>query len=349
MWHDYKNNNDRECFLEMSDQSLFEADEGVEGDRGNTADAPRVLQDDYRKALGLKIQRDFLSPEREKELWARREDPAAKAELLESYHPLCQALAMDAFKKSRAGKVSFEDFEAEALLTLVDCYDRYDPEDESKARFGSFAMSWIKRAVMDLSIRMGGPVKMATTKEERSLFYNWGACNQQALQENPQATRHARQKRITELMAERTRYKDIAVDTIDRYEGRAQSRDLSLSTPLKTGTDSISLQDFIAADYGAADERLIERDRQRNAAMMQAALTTLDERARTILTRRLMCEDGEESALQDLGNQFGISAERVRQIEGKALKQLRTFMGVEEPQAPKKRLRVSRAKTHSPA
>ncbi len=345
----YKNNNDGECILKMSDQSLYDADEGAEDACDNTTDAPRALQDDYKKALGLKIPRDFLSPEREKELWARREDPAAKAELLESYHPLCQSMAMDVFKKSRMGKLSFEDFEAEALLTLVDCYDRYDPENESKARFGSFVMPWIKRAVMDLSMRMSGPVKMATTKEERSLFYNWGSCNQQALQENPEATRHARQKRITELMAERTRYQNIAVDTIDRYEGRMQSRDFSLNTPLRAEEGSDSLQDFIAADYGAADERLVERDRGRNAAMMQAALATLDERARTILAKRLMCDDGEESALQDLGDQFGISAERVRQIENKALKQLRDFMGVAEPQEPKKRIRVSRAKASSPA
>ncbi len=333
----------------MSDQSLYDAVDGTEDDRANTADAPRALQDDYKKALGLKVPKDFLTPEREKELWARREDPAAKAELLESYQPLCQSLAMDVFKKSRMGRVSFEDYEAEALLTLVDCYDRYDPDNESKARFGSFALPWIKRAVLDLSISLSGPVKMATTKEERSLFYNWGACNQQALQENPGATRHARQKRITELMADRTRFKDISVRTIDRYEGRAKSRDLSLNTPLKAEERSDSLQDFIPADYGAADERLLERDRGRNAAMMQAALATLDERARTILTKRLMCEDGEESALQDLGDQFGISAERVRQIEGKALKQLRAFMGVEEPQAPKQRVRISRATTHNPS
>lgn len=282
----------------------------------------------YKQSLGLVNTSAFVTPEREKELWARRDSAVAKAEILESHLPLCKSLAAQAMRNSSSGKLSRDDYEAEAQLALVIAYDKYDPDNQWNARFCSYVAPRIKHALLDLTIRLSGPVKLATTQEQRSLFFNWSACNKIATIENPNATPYARQKRIAELLAERTSNKNIDVQTINDFENRMASRGVSLNTSISGGDDNNAdtWQDFLVSDDGAADSNLEERDNSHTHAMMEAALTTLNERERDIITQRYLCEDGEKKHLLELADIYGVSAERIRQVEVKALKKMRAFM-----------------------
>lgn len=133
---------------------------------------------------------------------------------------------------------------------------------------------------------------------------------------------------------------------VDEFEARLQSRKFSLNSTVGDDSD-FSLQDLLESDYDGAEARVEMRDQQRDYAFMQAALAALDDRARTIINARLLCEEENERTFQDLGAEFGISTERVRQIESAALQKLRRFMGVEEPVSKKRA--YNRSKNNTPA
>ncbi len=331
----------------MSDQDFDNPDDERHEDSVEP-EAADGLQDEYKKSSGATTSTPFLTPARERELWARRHEPAARDEILEAHFPLCKALAAATFKNSNGGKIPLEDYEAEARLEMVLAYDKYDPDNEWKARFCSYAGPRIKHALREMNILLSGPVKLATTKEQRSLYAHWGYCNQQALREDASRTTHARQKRISTLMAERTPHKDIDTQTISDFEGRMASRGMSLNAAVRHHDEgSATYQDFVAASYGAAESNLLARDHERQQGMLQAALTTLDPRARDVISKRLLCEDSEKATLWDLADTYNVSAERIRQIELSALKKLRAFMTGDVP-AGKKQKAQSATTTTAP-
>lgn len=325
--------NKKQGFKKMSKISADHTpDDGLLKDQDEyPVEAPQARDEDnsVSNLYGLAAKTAFLTAEREKELWTRRHDPAAKAEILTAYFPLCQSLAIANARMGSGGKLRVDDYEAEARLAMVIAYDKYDPSDESGARFSSYAKPRIKHALMELDIRMSGPVKLATTKEQRSLFANWGRFNQQALIENRQSGTHARHVRIAELLTAHAPHYKFDADMVREYEARRASRGISMNAPLKLSerhADSAELIDFIAADYGNAESDVEERDDKNQKTLMKAALLSLDDRARDIISKRLLCEDDEKVSLHDLAATYGVSAERIRQIEVAALKKMRQFM-----------------------
>lgn len=322
----------------MNPEGFDEFHDDDEPDAGHTdAAAPRA-------SLSFAAS-PFLTPDREKELWSRRDDPAAKAEILTAHIPLCRRMAREAFVMSQGSALSLDDFDSEAMLEMTVCYDRYNPDNEWGARFCSYLASRIKHALLDLTIKQGGPVKMATTKKQRSLFAHWRDCNRIAVSEDPDRTNYQRILRISELMAERTSFKSVDPQTIIDFEARHASRGISLNLPRSCKKDphadpSLELQDMIVSHLDEPDQALENgRDAERTMALMKAALTSLDDRARDIIEQRILAEDGEGKTLQELAADYGVSAERIRQIEAKALQKMRSFM---EGGAPEMQLAVRR-------
>lgn len=274
----------------------------------------------------------FLTAAREKELWSRRDDPTAKAEILTAHIPLGKRIAREAFLMSQGAALSLEDFDSEALLEMTVSYDKYIADNEWGARFSTYVAPRIKHALLDLTIRQGGPVKMATTKEQRSLFAHWRDCNRIAVSEDPDRTNYQRILRISELMAERTSFKSVDPQTIIDFEARHASRGISLNTPRSCKKDphavaGLEFQDMIVSHLDEPDQALENgRDAERTTALMKAALTSLDDRARDIIEQRILAEDGEGKTLHELAADYGVSAERIRQIEVKALQKMRSFM-----------------------
>jgi RNA polymerase sigma-32 factor len=187
---------------------------------------------------------------------------------------------------------------------------RFDPE--RGVRLVSFAVHWIKAEMHEFILRNWRIVKVATTKAQRKLFFNLRSAK----------------KNLAWLSAEEAQAvaDDLGVDVreVQRMEGRLSSRDVAFDTPLDSDDDDAwqSPQYYLEDQRADPAEMVESSDWQRNSEeQLHLALADLDERSRNILAQRWLAED--KSTLHDLAAEYGVSAERIRQIEQNAMKKLR--------------------------
>jgi RNA polymerase sigma-32 factor len=192
---------------------------------------------------------------------------------------------------------------------------RFDPDFD--VRLVSFAVHWIRAEIHEFVLRNWRIVKVATTKAQRKLFFNL----------------RKSKKRLAWLSQAETEAvaKDLGVSPkeVNEMERRLTARDPGFD-PLPDAHDDDRA--FSPAAYLRSPESdpsvLVEKtDWHDNAtAKMREALTTLDERSRDILESRWLTED--KQTLHKLADQYGVSAERIRQIEASAIKKLGVAMEV---------------------
>jgi RNA polymerase sigma-32 factor len=206
----------------------------------------------------------------------------------------------------------------EGNVGLMKAVKRFDPT--VGVRLVSFAVHWIRAEIHEYVLRNWRMVKVATTKAQRKLFFNLRKYKKHL----GYLTQTERQTVAKEL--------GVELDEVVEMEKRLTSRDLSFD-PAPDGDDEDG--DYSPAAYlphPEADPSVAaERDQwdESTADRVAAALKTLDERSRQILQRRWMTDD--KATLHELADDFGVSAERVRQIEANAIKKLRKL--VVEPEA----------------
>jgi len=201
----------------------------------------------------------------------------------------------------------------EGNIGLMKAVKRFDPE--RGVRLVSFAMHWIKAEIHEYILKNWRLVKVATTKAQRKLFFNLRSMKGNASHLD-QAT--------TEAIATQLNVSEADVREMDM---RLTGRDIALDP----GPDASDEDNFAPIDYLADDSMeptaVLEgraRDRLQSEGLQQA-LDRLDDRSRHIVTSRWLADDG-GATLQDLADEYGVSAERIRQIEAKALKSLRTHL-----------------------
>ena len=256
----------------------------------------------------------ILSAEKERELASRfyeGEDLDAARELVLSHLRFVVHLA-----RSYSGYgLPQADLIQEGNVGLMKAVKRFNPN--VGVRLVTFAVHWIKAEIHEYIIRNWRIVKIATTKAQRKLFFNL----------------RNRTKSLSWLTKDET--KAIAADLgvkpkeVTLMEGRMSGQDVSFDTPLQEKDDDDSYDwspaATLADDRPGAEQQLIDED---YAAHMQdrlrKALDELDERSRAILQNRWL--NNERSTLTELSKKFKISPERVRQLESKALKKLRTWI-----------------------
>ena len=199
----------------------------------------------------------------------------------------------------------------EGNVGLMKAVKRFNPE--KGVRLVSFAVHWIKAEMHEYVLRNWRIVKVATTKAQRKLFFNLRSAK----------------KTLSWLSAEEAQAvaDDLGVDVreVHRMESRLSSRDLAFDSPVDAGDDdSWHAPQYFLEDKGSDPAQELESlDWQRNSeAQLHTALADLDERSRNILAQRWLAE--EKSTLHELAEEYGISAERVRQLEQNAMKKLRT-------------------------
>lgn len=196
----------------------------------------------------------------------------------------------------------------EGNVGLMKAVKRFDPA--VGVRLISFAVHWIKAEIHEFILRNWRIVKIATTKAQRKLFFNLRSAK----------------KRLGWLHAEEVAAvaADLKVkpEEVLQMEYRLGGHDVSFSATPSDGEESYVPEDYLA-DEGDAYQ-LIEEGEWQEARedRMRKALTALDDRSRDILARRWLA-DGEKAGLQELGDEYGVSAERIRQIEAAAMKKLR--------------------------
>ncbi len=199
----------------------------------------------------------------------------------------------------------------EGNVGLMKAVKRFNPE--KGVRLVSFAVHWIKAEMHEYVLRNWRIVKVATTKAQRKLFFNLRSAK----------------KTLSWLSAEEAQAvaNDLGVDVreVHRMESRLSSRDLAFDSPVDADDDdSWHAPQYFLEDKGTDPAQELESlDWRRNSeAQLHTALADLDERSRNILAQRWLAE--EKSTLHELAEEYGISAERVRQLEQNAMKKLRT-------------------------
>jgi RNA polymerase sigma-32 factor len=204
----------------------------------------------------------------------------------------------------------------EGNVGLMKAVKRFDPS--MNVRLVSFAVHWIRAEIHEYVLRNWRLVKIATTKAQRKLFFNLRRLK----------------KNLTWLSAEETAAvaKDlgVSVSEVTEMEKRLAARDLSFDpTPESEDEEVYSPAAYLPAPDADPAESVESAEWEVDSSdRLHQALENLDDRSRDILQRRWMTD--EKSTLHELAAKYGVSAERIRQIESNALGKLRGLMG---PQA----------------
>jgi RNA polymerase sigma-32 factor len=202
------------------------------------------------------------------------------------------------------------DLVQEGNVGLMKAVKRFDPT--KGVRLVSFAVHWIKAEIHEYVIKNWRIVKVATTKAQRKLFFNL----------------RGQKKRLGRLtLEEAQRVADdlgVTAAQVKEMEGRLGAYDASFDGPTSDDDDStvVSPAAYLHSDNSDPADLLAEQDKQqRESRQLSSALMALDERSRDILERRWLAD--QKSTLQELADEYGVSAERIRQLENNAIKKLR--------------------------
>ncbi len=204
----------------------------------------------------------------------------------------------------------------EGNIGLMKAVKRFDPE--RGVRLVSFAMHWIKAEIHEYVLKNWRLVKLATTKAQRKLFFNLRSLKQGFTTLGPK-----------EVQAVATQLGVKPEDVIE-METRMTGADVSLEPLTDDDEERYAPIAYLAADVSAEPSMLLERKQfdRLQAEGLRGALAHLDERSRAIVQRRWLVEDGEEApTLHELAAEYGVSAERIRQIEAKALQKMKQSLG----------------------
>ncbi|MDQ3559462.1 MAG: RNA polymerase factor sigma-32 [Pseudomonadota bacterium] len=236
----------------------------------------------------------------------------------EALHKLTSAhmrLVISIAARFRHFGLSMGDLIQEGHVGLLQAAARFEPERE--VRFSTYATWWIRASIQDYILRNWSIVRGGTSSAQKALFFNLRRLR-------------ARLSRGSELMDEPNLYQEIAQalgvsrDDVALMDSRLSGPDLSLNAPvIETDGASADRQDFIACTAPLPDETVgNDIDRERRVIWLNRALLALNERELKIVSERRLSEDG--ATLEALGQKLGISKERVRQIENRALEKLRS-------------------------
>ncbi len=201
----------------------------------------------------------------------------------------------------------------EGNIGLMKAVKRFDPA--RGVRLVSFAMHWIKAEIHEYILKNWRLVKVATTKAQRKLFFNL-----RSLKSNYEGADTLTGTQAGEVAARL----GVKQDEVVEMETRLSGRDIALEGNPDDNDEAFAPIDYLA-DSRYEPTRVLENKalaRLQNEGL-QEALGGLDERSRRIVEARWLTEEGDGATLHDLAAEFGVSAERIRQIEVKALQKMR--------------------------
>jgi RNA polymerase sigma-32 factor len=265
---------------------------------------------------GMRLVRSSMSTPlltRERELylakaWRDEEDELALHELITSYGRLVAGMAV----KFRNYGLPLADLIQEGNVGLMQAAARFEPERD--IRFSTYASWWVRSAMQDYILRNWSIVRTGTTSSQKSLFFNL------------RRLRARIEGRTGKLLDDAGR-KEIAAELkvperdVQGMSARLSASDQSLNAPVGEETD-LSWQDYLVDDRPTPEAVTIEaKDAEIRSDWVQSALSDLPVREARIIQARLLEED--TLTLEALGAELGVSKERVRQLEKRALNKLR--------------------------
>ncbi len=259
--------------------------------------------DEIRKFPMLQPQEEYMLAKRYKE----HEDPEAAERLVNSHLRLVAKIAMG----YRGYGLPIGEVVSEGNVGLMQAVKRFEPD--KGFRLATYAMWWIKAAIQEYILRSWSLVKMGTTANQKRLFFNLRKVKSkiQALEEGD-----LKPHQVTEIATKLGVSEDEVVSMNRRLGG-----DASLNAPVRAEADAGEWQDWLV-DESDSQETLLanqeELDMRRK--LLSDAMDVLNERERRIFEARRLSE--EPMTLEDLSGEFGVSRERVRQIEVRAFEKV---------------------------
>ncbi|HEV2547294.1 MAG TPA: RNA polymerase factor sigma-32 [Stellaceae bacterium] len=239
--------------------------------------------------------------------WRDADDTEALHELVRAYTRLVVSLAA----RFRSYGLPMGDLVQEGNVGLMQAAARFEPE--RGVRFSTYAAWWIRSAMQDYVLRNWSIVRTGTTAAQKSLFFNLRRLRARIEGLSPAPLSEAGCRTIAAA---------LKVDTaaVRQMDQRLSAGDQSLNAPIGEGDDD--WQDFLADARPTPEEAVIGRhDGLTRARWLGEAMAELTPRERRIITERRLIEGG--VTLEDLGRALGVSKERVRQLEQRALTKLR--------------------------
>ncbi len=270
---------------------------------GNLA---RYLQE-IRKFPMLEQEEEYMLAKR----WREHDDIEAAHKLVTSHLRLVAKIAMG----YRGYGLPVGELISEGNLGMMQAVKRFDPE--RGFRLATYAMWWIRAAIQEYILHSWSLVKMGTTAAQKKLFFNLRKIKgqMQAIEEGDMPP---------ETVAEIARQLSVTEDDVISMNRRLSAPDHSLNAPLRDDSDG-EWQDWLVDDSESQEHMLAEKEELTNRRQLLAdAMKSLNERERHILTERRL-KDG-PTTLEQLSQVYGISRERVRQIEVRAFEKLQKAM-----------------------
>lgn len=274
-----------------------------------------------RQMVRAAMAAPYLDREEEQALarrWRDERDEAALHRLTSAHMRLVLAMAA----KFRRYGLPASDLIQEGNVGLLEAANRFEPERD--VRFSTYAAWWIRAAIQDYVLRNWSIVRGGTSSAQKALFFNLRRLRASLAQEKSDAGE-------SEISAEIAAKLGVSVGDVELMTARLSGADSSLNAPLFEGDGaSGERQDTLVADIAGTDETVGHLiDDERRHRWLNEALGVLDERELRIVRERRLDEAGE--TLEALGRRLGISKERVRQIEARALEKLRFALLAREP------------------
>lgn len=278
-----------------------------------------------RSMIRNAMKAPYLAREEEHELavrWKDQRDQQALHRITVAHMRLVISMA----SKFRHFGLSVSDLIQEGHVGLLEAAARFEPERE--VRFSTYATWWIRASMQDYILRNWSIVRGGTSSTQKALFFNLRRLRARLAQD-------PRQLSSQELYSEVADSLGVTVADVATMDTRLSGPDSSLNTPVAgDGNGASDRMDFLVDDSPLPDEVAARTiDAERRAHWLNKALETLNERELRIIRERRLCDEG--ATLEALGRTLGISKERVRQIEGRAIAKLRVaLLGIDANVAP---------------
>ncbi|MFC3051451.1 RNA polymerase factor sigma-32 [Kordiimonas pumila] len=273
--------------------------------RGNWA----TLED--RRLIRFAMKARMLDRAEELELaisWQQERDEHALKVLTESHLRLAVATA----SKYRHYGLLVSDLIQEGTVGLMEAAYRFEISKE--VRFSTYASWWVRAAVQDYVLRNWSIVRTGTTSAHKALFFNLKRLKARMGVDPDRPLSFVARSQIADEMG-------VKIRDVEAMEGRLTASDRSLNAPL-ADESAQEWQDLLVSESMQPDEAYIEtHDGNTKTALIEDAMTHLTERETYIIRERQLKENGVTLAV--LGQQLGISKERVRQLEAQALDKLK--------------------------